>query len=80
MQKKYRNLTITKCNLVKVFTKDYLRYFLYSILMKSNYSLHNSQVNYAKACIVVVCVESDEVLQAHSPAMKHKKTVANIFQ
>ena len=39
--------------------------YMYSILVKSNYSLHNSQVDYAKACIVVVYVVSDAVLQAH---------------
>ena len=65
MQKKYSYLTITKCNFVKVFTRDYLCAFLYSILVKSNYmySLHNSQVYYAKAHIVVVYIVSDAVLQ-----------------
>ena len=63
---KYRHLTITKCNCVKVFTiRDYPRTFLYSILVESNYSLHNSQVYYAKARIVVVYVVSDSVLQVH---------------
>ena len=59
---KYRHLTITKFNFVKVFTRDHLHTFLYSILVKSNYSLHNSQVYYAKARIVVVYVVSDSVL------------------
>ena len=63
--KKYWHLTSTKCNFVKVFTRDYLRTSLYSILVTSNYTLHNSQVYYAKACIVVVYVVSDAVLQAH---------------
>ena len=43
--------------------KTTLLLFLYSIVVKSNYSLHKSEVYYAKARIAVVYSVFDAVLQ-----------------